>query len=732
MKRFISILMVSFFLMTLLPTGSVFAEAPSAQNIMWRDATGYGSTMNQNGYNGSTSAVNLVHYNASSTEKTAVVIKTAEKATATLGDYGLTDSNDLIMTMRVKLLGDPISNFSLYMQISSSFGNQWQFKADSNGENYLFVNQSSYGSDAVLKKDTWYNVTTHFSGNYSWTYVFDEATGKQVGYKYTQSGNATTAASARTPYVWAYNTSSEGVLIDDYKYYTVNTDSTFSRTGVSNTEKIALDDSITLTFDQPVGPSNASANRPVAISTSMFSIDNGATISDVILKDFNIVEIKFSGLSNGKTYKLGYSGLTSAAGKTPDDEDKTVTFTTCTKKTSTENFDTTSMGSSEIFQSGTYTAATGYDGSSAIKINSSTSTTHLQTKTLLSNFGLDADSNLIFNIRFKLSGTATENFKCQMDLGTTSFLPGYIKGKADGSYYFLENGGDKTEAPLVTGKWYNLSAKITSAGCYVDIYEADTGSHVIYCGTGHDSGTNRVFIFRLTNIGSTEMAFDDAAMYRIDSTDTVSRIAASIEDGAELASDGILEFTFNQPMDIRMMTSASSSELHKDMILLDGGASVSDVKVKDFNKLILTFKGLEDGFKTYNIDFSNVKSAAGSVFDDASKTFSFKTGADKLHDLTLVGEADLSGVNIGDTLTFTLHSKISVTPTIIAVFYEQSYPLTLEGVEIFTDEAMSVGNNDVELTLKKAHADAKTVKLFAWNGLSGLKPMMSEAEVSFP
>lgn len=677
----------------------------SSQSEIFSTWQGNGTLSSAEGYSG-----NAAKFAKGSTYvDSSLVVKT-------FSSFGYSEGKTFVYTSRIRFGGTPDSTF--YMDIDHGTANSgYPFYVGVYNGKYTVANSGGTISSGIALNDEWHNLIIIVNGSDITTKLYN-LDGSLIKERTVTDSSLLTNTSRAITYRF-YNFSETGyVLVDDATLYCLESTDTFNfvpaESTAENTE-IDRDSTLTLKFDQPINPETVSK---ITVKDSSDTVLTDA-VESALIKDFNIVEVKLFGLGYGGTYTLDYSGVKSAGGAELDEENSGVfSFKTASQKVFSDSLDTTSTKNSEIFQTGSYTSATGYDGANAIKISSST-TTYLQTKTLVSGFGLDTDSGIVFNIRFKTSGEATENFSCQLDLGTTSYIAGYIKGNADGSYYFRNVNGKET-APLKKDLWYDMSVRISSSGnCCAAIYEQKTGEHVIDLSTGYNIAANRVFIFRLSNIGSTEMTFDDASLYRVDTADTVSLISSSVENGGMISENGTIELAFSQPMD-------------KTAAVTVSGATVSDVKVKDFKKLVLSFDGLKNGFKTYTLDLSAVEGAMGSKLSENSiNSVSFVTGPDSDNDITLKGEAVCTSARDGGELTFELYSKSGANPVIAVAFYKGN---VFEGIEIFSDvKTIAPGTSEnFSVTLEKDHSDANRIKLFVLGKLSSLEPLMKAKEITFP
>ena len=324
MKKLGSILVTLVFLITLIGAVPSFAAAPTASSFTFADKENGNGTYSsgQAGYNGSSTAIKLA--------ASGSVVK-ATIGTNNLDSYGFTADNSLVMTMRIKFNGAATSTYSLKANMNyTNTGHTWSVAGDASTGKYNFQDQTK--GNIPLDGDKWYNFTTHFKGMYAWTYVFDEATGEQVGYKYSQT--YTSAPTGRPFFLWSANTTENGLLIDDLKVYCVNTTDTFSYVADGSTaanSEIGEDGLITVKFDQPIIP--AKTNFTVS----------GATVDSVAVKDFNTAIVKVSGLSLGQSYTLDFSNVKSAAG-TALTGTSTLAFKTPAKTLFTQTYSSASDG----------------------------------------------------------------------------------------------------------------------------------------------------------------------------------------------------------------------------------------------------------------------------------------------------------------------------------------------------------------------------------------------------
>ena len=566
------------------------------------------------GYNGGTTALKVAYgKDASSHMKTKV-----------LSSLGYADGNILVLNFRMKLVDAPVDGtYYLRTDANSNSNEVWRLYGESDGKYHIKEWSDNGTSKGSLSAGEWYNVTISFGvgGAYCYTDIYEAATGTQVvdHLAMMQSG-----ASACNFIFRFYNLSENGILFDDAKMYCVSAADSFNFVTEGSTaanSEIGEDGLLTVKFDQPITP--AKANFTVA----------GATVDSVKVVDFNTAIVKVSGLSAGQTYTLDFSNVKSAANKalagttslsfkTPAAEiEPKVVFTDDFNGT----FNTNYFTSSTIFYDGqwkqNYIAdANGYNGgTTALKLtygasSADNSYNHVKTKTL-GELGLSADTTMVFNTRFKLNGTPTSGYSWTINLGS-GYVIGTIAGTAEGKYSVAKYGGGDP-ATLNPDTWYDLIVPLgTTGAAWGYIYDSATGEFIVQTqGTGVTGNmpASRLFIQTSTLTENLSMTLDDAKLYCIAKTATFSKVAGGTEENAVIGEDGLLTVKFDQPI-----TPAKSN-------FTVAGATVDSVAVKDFNTAVVKVSGLGAG-QTYTLNFSTVKSAAGSALAGTS-TLAFKAPA---------------------------------------------------------------------------------------------------------
>jgi len=743
MKKSISILMALFFLITTIAVNPVFAAPiPEAQTFVenfesahfnsnkfssdseifndggWT-GTYYAST---EGYNGGTDAIKI----AANSDKTGSNLQTKK-----LDVFGLSATSPLVYNIRFKFLGKSAAGFEWRTDPSSSSYISWYIRGNEAGF-YHFTDTNSPAATATLSDGNWYNLSVKLTTDAVQTYIYDES-GKLI--VSTSKASANLAKPADNYFIFRFTgLTTDGILFDDAKLYCVNATDYLGFDAAASTAPesvISTDGSLTLKFDQTVNP-----------TVNMFTVkdSNNATVENVIdsidIIDYNTVKVNFDELAKGTAYTLDFSSVVSAGGSALSGDVKSLSFKTEKAKLFVENFESAHFNSnkfssdSEIFNdggwTGTYYASTeGYNGGTdAIKIaaNSDKTGSNLQTKKL-DVFGLSATSPLVYNIRFKFLGKSAAGFEWRTDPSTSSYISWYIRGNEDGFYYFTSTQAPMITAKLMDGIWYNMSVKITTDAVHTSIYD-ENGNNIATClkdSPNLVTPASNYFIFRFTGLTTDGILFDDAKMYCVEATDTVSLVNTSIENGDEVATDGSIEFTFNAPI--------TATE---DMFTIDGGAAIKDVKVKNFNTAVVSFTGLKKGELTYNLSFAGLKSAGGSALSSESvSAISFKTPVEDFKVEKVSGEIVSGNVAKDSEIKVSVKNQTTAEAANVSVIFAiKKADGTLIAAGIGGTKAIGASNT-VEYSFIAAddYSDVDRIEVFTLDALTTLKPLANVFEI---
>lgn len=754
MKKSISILMALFFLITTIAVNPVFAAPiPEVQTFVenfesthfssdkfstdsqifndgqWND-TYYVST---DGYNGGTDAIKI----AANGTNVNTHLKTYK-----LDKFELSATSPLVYNIRFQFIGKSTADFEWRTDPSTSSYISWYIRGNADGL-YHFTDTNSPAATAILSDGKWYNLSVKLTTGAVQTYIYDES-GKLI--VSTSKASANLATPADNYFIFRFtNITTGGILFDDAKLYCVKATDRLGFDAVNSTAPesvIATDGSLTLKFDQTVNP-----------TVNMFTVkdSNSATVENVIdsidVIDYSTVKVNFTGLANGTAYTLDFSSLVSTGGSALADESaKTLAFSTEKKKVFVEEFNnnwSSSSGfganeastASEIFYDGAWTnayvSATGYDGTgTALQFNGAEKTgTSLHIRPVRT-FGFTGDNTLVFNIRFKTIGTATDAFKCLVYAGTSttnSIIS--VGGNTESGKYTVRgnvhNGSSDNAVEIATDRWYNLSVKITKDVQIANIYDSVTGelikSHAADTPFAVTTETG-IYINAFQGLSATSsIVFDDATMYCVEATDTVSLTDASVENGDEVATDGSIELTFNAPINAT-----------EDMFTIDGGAAIKDVKVKNFNTAVVSFTGLKKGEVTYNLGFANLKSAGGSALSsESANAISFTTPVEDFKVAKVSGDITAGNVVKDSEIKVSVTNQTTADAANVSVIFAiKKADGTLIAAGIGGTKAIGTGaTEEYSFTAADNYSDVDRIEVFTLDALTSLKPLAYVFEI---
>jgi len=731
MKKIISLLVILIFSITLIPVIPVLAEV-EVIDFTFKDKESNGTYKDsQKGYAESNNAIKL---SAAGNNARATV------GSENLGTYGFTNDNSLVMTMRIKFSGEAVEGFKLTSNMNiGNYGAIWSISGDAESGKYIFNGQTEKN---MLDADRWYNVIMHFKGIYVWTHVFDDETGEKTGYKYSQTYSA--APTDRPFYIWSSNTSESGLIIDETKVYTVNQNDEFylieGNSSASDAE-IETNGEVTLSFNQSIAPSK-----------TMFSVKNvsGNTVSDVIESvlsvDFNTVKIKFTGLSEGKTYILDFSDAASVSGN-PISGTKSLTLKTPSNSLYTDDFENTLSSSgnsfinSEIFSgnegNGTCSIAKGYNGVNGLKLTGTSLTgvnSHVKTHTFES-FGLNEETNLIFTVRFKFEGSSEKNVSWSINPNSSVYALTTLFGGKDGKFY-----ADSSKSyELKAGEWYNMAIKFCTSGRNeMTINDAKTGDLICYktSETPADIAKRMLVIQSSSKVltNETSLTLSEAKVYCTKNSDIINVYSnESTGEGARIYPDGGVSVAFDKPFFSMFLDDGVPTQ---NKFKVSEGVSIKKICVKDFTRAVVFFNGL-DYSSNYTLDYSNLVFANTMGLDPAeSGQISFKTSLYENRNYSTSNKADIytdfSGTEFSENggisegtpikLEVTNNEKENFYGTLIYSFY---YDGKLIGTETGQKIRLYEGEESRSVTylVKKQYESCDTLKVMLWTDFNTIIPL---------
>jgi len=287
---------------------------------------------------------------------------------------------------------------------------------------------------------------------------------------------------------------------------------------------------------------------------------------------------------------------------------------------------------SEIFSggqgNGTYAASTdGYNGTTTalnVAANGTGTSSFLGTKSF-SSFGMTQSSAIVFNTRIKFIGDAVDGTQYMIsDIDVGGYRNWTIYGGDDGRYHVKFWSDDANVfGKLNPDTWYDFSIKIAGNQAYNYIYNSETGEQVLYHNptVANDASVvpSKRLLFRISNLTSDGVLFDDAKLYRMETTDSLSSVfEGTTAENTVIDTEGTITVKFDQPV-----TPSASDFVVKDKNSNAVTDAVKGITVKDFNTVAVKLAGLKKG-ASYSLDYSKVTSASGIKPSDAA-TIAFKT-----------------------------------------------------------------------------------------------------------
>lgn len=308
--------------------------------------------------------------------------------------------------------------------------------------------------------------------------------------------------------------------------------------------------------------------------------------------------------------------------------------------------------------------------------------------------------------------------------------------------------GPSTQREVSEDKWYNITyvmGKNTEAIYFVD---AATGE-IIYQRQGAtltrseckntDDYLNRILLVGASRTkGSTPIVndnqtftIDDFTLWKIKPERTNHKLTLA---GEVAESDGTFTFNFSQPV----IADEDMFALYLEDADGDAGAlknelaySIPSIKHTDFCQQEISFSDLQN-YTNYTLDYSGVTAVSGADLGDAkaASLIEFTTEPEST-EISVVGSVSCNGLTEGSTITAKLYSKQARNADIIAAFYNRSFPESLSSAQIVESVSLSQGVNDITITLDK-DIEAQYIRLYAWDGISTMVPLMKECEALAP
>ncbi len=366
--------------------------------------------------------------------------------------------------------------------------------------------------------------------------------------------------------------------------------------------------------------------------------------------------------------------------------------------------------------------------------------------------GYGLPSYMVNGVSKKGSLVATYRIKVE-DVGTNpSINLGHLWSSLTPAYIQLKDGtlsvgniwdGTSTWRTISGDHWYNIVWKMDENGYEFSVVDAEgTGKgNLIYTknklwtaepvSPDADRESLTIYPFYMVkslagsgkNVG-TSITIDDFAIWSVKPES--AKHALSVESSS--ADNGEFSFTFNQPV----LGTANMFKLYAEK---DGDSEICYLlptfKYPDFCAQTIAYTDV-DYYTDYKLDYSGLTGVSGAPFGANEETITETFRNESVpEDMAVLGDISCNGLTTGSKLAFNLYSKTAQSPTVIAAFYNRSFPAELSAIEVVEDFGLNAGTNEKEITLTK-NINADYVRLYAWDGLTTMKPLMEAYKALTP
>ncbi|NLB80885.1 MAG: Ig-like domain-containing protein, partial [Clostridiaceae bacterium] len=281
-----------------------------------------------------------------------------------------------------------------------------------------------------------------------------------------------------------------------------------------------------------------------------------------------------------------------------------------------------------------------------------------------------------------------------------------------------------------TDTWYTVVLKITpteQTGYLLD----EAGDVLIKVDREIDAGST-IKIYPINLEGGSpespdrsldrEVIIDDVNLYRIAPDTYALNIDsdASTPDGAILEVNAEVTIAFNQPVipnkgEIISLYSCGMQVTAEYKISNDG---VNAIKIKFTQPLTY--------FTEYELKYEGIQGLAGNVLEGEKYVFFTTEDVDVMgvtsqpnilsNGTVSAGNINLAVKNVGE----------QIQAAFIVAMYENPDCPRLMGVEVFSSTVVPSGQNDIPLTLSGSYQNIEMVKIFAFESIDNISPLMKD------
>ena len=306
-----------------------------------------------------------------------------------------------------------------------------------------------------------------------------------------------------------------------------------------------------------------------------------------------------------------------------------------------------------------------------------------------------------------------------------------------------------TWTPISENRWYNIIWTIDGNNQSFKFVDSETGELVwqneetinlftdggseavyfnIFYGHRYRDTTNR-YIY---NAGQTVL-IDDFTLYKIRPWVGKHALTAETDVPETFDKDSEITFSFNQPV----AAEGNVFELYEGVLNSTGTTDNKRVYADpvvlypDFCEQKLSYEGLSY-LTDYSVDYSALKGEGGTDLGEnkAASVVNITTGTSS-DDIFVNSDINCDTLTNGGKISFDLYSKESTTTTLVAAFYQRGHLEKFEDVVMEKDIHLNAGPNKIEMDISK-DIDADVIKIFAWDGMSALVPLMPDYKSMAP
>jgi len=281
----------------------------------------------------------------------------------------------------------------------------------------------------------------------------------------------------------------------------------------------------------------------------------------------------------------------------------------------TENFEGTFdtvrglFTDSGIFNSGQdngtyFESSDGYNGGTSallVTANGSNAASYVGTYAI-KNLGFGEEKDFYINMKIKLTNDPVDGIRyLRSDMSSGSYINWELYGEDDGKYHIKQwSDSAASKGSMAPGRWYDMTMKVDKSYCYTDIYDVETGEHVLDELAQVPSGVgDKPLLIRFYNMQNFGMLIDDAVAYSLEKgNEDAFFIGANIENGEkEVVRNKSIELKFTQPV-------ASENIIVKDNVGNELPEGSYAVKTTGLCSVKIAYKTLLEKNASYVVDLS--------------------------------------------------------------------------------------------------------------------------------